>query len=383
MSAQLDFPPLPTEQPSTAIATQAGVPAVTLKDAALVHFSALDAPLRALAERYRDVAFDVSTTKGLDAAKKARQDLRENGRFAVQRAEAAFKAAANDAKKAVEAKADELVAIVRPVEDSVDAQIKVREAAIEQERQERAIAEAARQQKHRDAIAVIAGYVAKADGLPSARIQAGLEYVRNIDVGADVFEDFAERAAEQKAVTIERLEAMLARTLAAEEAAQRAEAQRIENERVAAELAEQRRQLAEQAEALRRAQMIAEAAKMPPMPPAEVKAALDSIQVPEVITIRCAEVYDDMTRVSESHMLVPAASEVVATPEGDRGPAPTIKLGDICLRLGFTVTAAFVTETLGVKPAGTDKRAVLFAAADFNRIVDALIKHLTIKKEAA
>lgn len=61
---------------------------------------------------------------------------------------------------------------------------------------------------------------------------------------------------------------------------------------------------------------------------------------------------------------------------------PTIKLGDICERLGFTVTASFVTETLGIKSVGTDKRAVLFAAADFGRICDALIHHITIKKEA-
>lgn len=399
MSAQLDFPIIAPEP--TAVANQAQ----TVREAALAHFSALEAPLRTLAERYRAVAFDCSTAKGMEAAKKARHDLRENGRFAVQRAEAAFKTAVNDAKKAVDGKADELVAIVRPVEDAIDAQIKAREEQVERERQERAVAEAARQQKHRDAIAVIAGYVAKAEGLPSARIQAGIEYVRTIDVSAEVFEDFADRAAEQKSVTIERLEAMLARTLAAEEAARRAEAQRIENERVAAELAEQRRQLAEQAEALRKAQAAAQlhseardsqqVLKAEPATADATDRDAPATASPRVGAMGVGQAADAAPAVEARHVQKETQAPPHQQDAGDppagadcagRGEqpeviaAPAIKLGDICERLGFTVTAAFVTETLGIKSCGTDKRAVLFAQADFHRIIDALIAHLNVKK---
>lgn len=67
-----------------------------------------------------------------------------------------------------------------------------------------------------------------------------------------------------------------------------------------------------------------------------------------------------------------------AAPAGDT--RPPIKLGDICERLGFTITAAFVTDTLGIKPVGTDKRAVLFAAADYARICDALCRHIITKR---
>lgn len=59
-----------------------------------------------------------------------------------------------------------------------------------------------------------------------------------------------------------------------------------------------------------------------------------------------------------------------------------IKLGDVCYRLGFTITAAFVIDTLGIKPAGIDKRAVLFAAADFDRICDELVKHIKARRDA-
>lgn len=53
----------------------------------------------------------------------------------------------------------------------------------------------------------------------------------------------------------------------------------------------------------------------------------------------------------------------------------TLKLGDICARLGITMTAAFVADTLGIKPSGQDKRAVLFKESDFGRICDALSRH--------
>jgi hypothetical protein len=50
----------------------------------------------------------------------------------------------------------------------------------------------------------------------------------------------------------------------------------------------------------------------------------------------------------------------------------TIKLGDICARLGFTMTAAFVGGTLGVQPAKSDGRAMLYRESDFTAICDRL-----------
>ncbi|HWH75141.1 MAG TPA: hypothetical protein VNV16_12865, partial [Methylibium sp.] len=57
-------------------------------------------------------------------------------------------------------------------------------------------------------------------------------------------------------------------------------------------------------------------------------------------------------------------------------PAPPIKLGDICARLGFDLRAEFIEITLGIKRCGNDKRTVLFKASDFTRICDALVKHV-------
>lgn len=54
---------------------------------------------------------------------------------------------------------------------------------------------------------------------------------------------------------------------------------------------------------------------------------------------------------------------------------PSLKLGTISERLGFTLTAAFLSE-LGFEPAATDKNSKLFHESDFPRICAALVKHI-------
>lgn len=56
-------------------------------------------------------------------------------------------------------------------------------------------------------------------------------------------------------------------------------------------------------------------------------------------------------------------------------PAPTLKLGDITSRLGFTVTAEFLSS-LGFEPATTEKNAKLYRSDHFPVICRFLIKHI-------
>lgn len=56
---------------------------------------------------------------------------------------------------------------------------------------------------------------------------------------------------------------------------------------------------------------------------------------------------------------------------------PTLKLGAICSRLGITMTAAFVADTLGIPSAGRDKAAVLYRESQFPAICAALAKHVS------
>lgn len=60
----------------------------------------------------------------------------------------------------------------------------------------------------------------------------------------------------------------------------------------------------------------------------------------------------------------------------------TIKLGQICERLGFTVSAEFI-RSLGVEPAGRERAAVLYRESDFPKICDWLIGHIQSVRNSA
>ncbi|WP_312435470.1 hypothetical protein [Janthinobacterium sp.] len=55
---------------------------------------------------------------------------------------------------------------------------------------------------------------------------------------------------------------------------------------------------------------------------------------------------------------------------------PTLRLGQISDRLGFTVTASFM-ESLGFAPAATDKAAKLYHEADFKSMCAAICRHIS------
>ena len=213
---EIDFPEIVDPPATSAVtppaqptATALAVATVTVKQAALAKFTQTEKDLRTLAERYRDVAFDCSTPKGLREAKAARHDLRENGRFAVQRVRDATKEALNSAKKDVEKEADRLIAIVKPIEDGADKQITAREEEIEREAEK----EAARKKAHTDTIATIVAYGDQGRGKDSATLAKGIAFVEALDVSEARFEEFAPAAAEALKRTLERLRELHAKAL--------------------------------------------------------------------------------------------------------------------------------------------------------------------------
>lgn len=81
--------------------------------------------------------------------------------------------------------------------------------------------------------------------------------------------------------------------------------------------------------------------------------------------------------VPQQAALLPASS----APAEDTGAR--MRLGEISDKLGFAVTQELLTK-LGIQPAGTDRRAVLYRLADFGRICSALVNHITnVAKENA
>lgn len=140
--------------------------------------------------------------------------------------------------------------------------------------------------------------------------------------------------------------------VAKREAERKAAAQRAEDERVAA-LARQREAEAASESARIAAQALA-AAAAPPGP-----AVASAPVVP-----------------------APIAAQVAQASQQRTDEPATLKLGTICERLGFTMTAAFVSDTLGIKPAKVDGAAKLYRESDFRRICVALVAHVARAQEA-
>lgn len=89
----------------------------------------------------------------------------------------------------------------------------------------------------------------------------------------------------------------------------------------------------------------------------------------------------EMARQAKAAAAVPrpVTPEPIAEP-GPGAPADegaTLSLGDVCELFGFTMSAAFVTETLGVRPAGKARRAILFTDSQFAAIGAALARHVS------
>ena len=166
-------------------------------------------------------------------------------------------------------------------------------------------------------------------------------------VCAKASDDFAallaSRQASHKEAEAKRLEQERERIRAEEQA----KAQREANEKAAAEI----RRL----DAERKANAMAEAEKL------------------------AAEMAPACVEESARSETQPALTVAHETQDG-----PTIKLGEICTRLGFTVTADFLAS-LGVSPVATDKNAKLYPASKFPTICRLISEHvmaLAFKKAA-
>lgn len=134
-----------------------------------------------------------------------------------------------------------------------------------------------------------------------------------------------------------------------------------------------------------------------------IQSRIDTHKVAEAEKKRVAEAAD-AARVAAAALAaaatpapapLPAPAPVVAVlpvlPVRTIGPAPapnadepaTLKIGVICERLGFTMTAAFVTESLGIShSAGAAGSGKLYRESDFSRICLALQEHIAGVSEA-
>lgn len=237
---------------------------------ALAELSATELGLEKLRAEFGSIDYDPSTPFGYKLATTRRHAVRLV-RFqvpkAVQAAKARLKALGGD----VEAEGDRIIALLREIEDPHHELIEAENARraeakrIKDEAEAAAEAEAARVEAQRiemrkAAIGMIRSYLDHCRGLPSDRIQAGIDQLDGVPVD-DAFEEFAEEALRAKADTLEAMRQLHTQAVAAEAEAARMAALRVEQARIAVEQAESQRviaakeaEIAAQYAALRRAQ---------------------------------------------------------------------------------------------------------------------------------
>lgn len=266
MDTELEFPAIDadaTAAASTAIAKASGtelatditkVDLGTLIDAC---YTKANGDAKKAEETLKGLVLDLPNQAKVDDAIAMRNRLIKTPIAEVRKVTKAVKSSLDQGSKRAGANLDALVAKFEAA-DTLTTQIDAAQARIDEEKRIAAEKEEARKQAHRDALAKLAAPAERA-ALPemtAERIANGITAVEKIVIDPAAWEEFAQRAEEQKAVTLERMRALHAKAVAAEaeakrleeeraEAARIAEAQRVEAERLAAERAEIERQRAE------------------------------------------------------------------------------------------------------------------------------------------
>jgi len=168
------------------------------------------------------------------------------------------------------------------------------------------------------------------------------------------------------------------------------EAARVEAER--AQIAEQERAKAQATERARAdAEIAAATAKARAEAHAQAQADADAKRAIDEVIAKARE-QDYMAKIDASRMMHNASGqppvatmkqapvcEIAQTEDTSETTSPlsppTLRLGQICERLGFNLTADFMRR-LGFEPAATDKASKLFHENDFPRMCAALVRHI-------
>lgn len=372
----LEFPPLAPDQHAIA--------PVSIKETVLSQFKAEEPRLLALAGKYRDVAFDVTTTKGMEAAKSARLDLRENGRFLIRRAVTRIKGEVNDLKRTMDEESDRLVAIIELVEESVHQQIAAeeeRKAAAKAEADrvaaEAAAAESERLLAHEHALRRIKSCITMCVGKTSAELIRVIAQLEGVSTEPE-WQEFQQQAVDAKAAALEAVRAEERRArIREDEQAELARLRADKAEREARELAD--RQALERAENERLAAEEAAARAASEAIDAASRSTVQQEQAPQAETPGPAA--GDLSPPAAGASPAPTAPALAIVADTQRvgaevdGPA-TLKLGTIADRLGFNLTQAFMDNTLKMAAADRQGRGVLYRENQWPTIKAALIKHI-------
>lgn len=364
------------DRADTAIAQAAEAGAIDLTKidllkVALAHFGDWKADTKAATEHFTTLVVEMPTQAKVDDYKSMRQRW-INAPLAKARATSkALKSKLTSVSKDVGGELEAIEAAWADVDALITPQIDARQAELDAEREAKAQAEADRKARHEDKIATIRACVDRCEGLPSERIANGIAQVEGMTFG----EDCEEFLAKYQAAQAETLTAM--RNLHAQAAQREAdELKRLENERIAAELAEQRAALERQAAELLAQRVAATHAivltfpEPEPAPAAPVDAPAPAPVAPSVRAAltpeRACPLPSDPPAAAPSNPTAeqPAEVELMAT-------------GAVNARYGFVMTADFI-KARGLEPQDNakSKSGTWWAKSDMPKLDQALIDHI-------
>ena len=353
---------------------------IDLKDVALAQFGTWRDALEKATQHFTTLVVEMPTQAKVDEYTSMRQRWINTPLAKARATSKALKSKLTSVSKDVGAELETIEAAWAVVDQLITPQIDARQAELDAEREAKAQAEAARKQAHLDKIAGIRAYLGHAQGLPSERISNGIGLVEAMAFGDDC-EEFLAQYEAAKAETLEAMRRLLANVKAREDA----EAQRLENERIAADLERHRRELAAQAAEIARQKAEQEAAELrrrvaethaivltfpePEAPPAAV---------PVETPAPAQEAAPAASLTPEQAWPLPSDPEPgPAAPEAPAAEPVLLSTGAINARYGWTMTADFI-KARGISPKDNPKAktGTYFDQADLPKLDAALIDYI-------
>lgn len=373
-------------EPRTEVATAAAtldLERLDLTQLALARFGNWRGDVATVTANLGSLALDLSTAARCKEARSLRQRLIGAPVADARKIAAGIKSKMAATSKAVGLELDIIELAYEEADGLILPKIEAREQELEAERQEKARIEAERVRVHKERLATIGAYLTacQAPGMTAARIERGIELLKQQTFGPE-WEEFQVPAANAQCETLEAMRQLHAQVLGSEQEAARQEAIRLENERQAKALAEERARIEAEAAAIRR-----EAAELAAQREAAEAATRAAAPAPTPVTaagfMSLGERFTDedpdaATKLPGEPAEAMDAQEGVGLMEvapAASAPEPaTIKLGDLTAWAGFAMTRAFV-ESLGITPTVEGAR-VLFTASQKRSLKAALLRHV-------
>lgn len=222
-------------QPKTEIVATKTTTALAVVTASIAEINTFEAGIAALEEKHKGVVYDLKSSKGMAAAKEARQEVRKP-RYALEKIQREAKRPLNSLKEAIDSQTEALVKRIAAIEDPLHEAIVEEQDRLHNEAVAKATAERERVERLEARIAAIYTMPYEANGLDSKTCQAILDEARAMPIGDD-WQEFREKAQTAKVATVASLEGVLSKAKAAEAEAARIIAERAELESLRAEQA--------------------------------------------------------------------------------------------------------------------------------------------------